>query len=74
MQFLGFVGPALRLLNKGVGALADKSDQNPKTSAFLTVFGAIGGYLGIDPSKIADIGSFLVTAGTALQNLAGGGQ
>ena len=71
MPWLAFVGPALRVLNKGVDFLANKSDVNPKASAAITLLGAAGTYFGIDPSSLAAIGKMLVSLGTVLQSVAG---
>lgn len=67
MPYLAFVGPALRLLNKGVNFLADKSDLNPKTSGSAVIVAAVSGWLGIDPSTRAAIGKALVVLGQMLQ-------
>ena len=69
MPYLAFVGPALRLLNKGVARLADKSDANPKSSAAVALLGAAGTYFGIDPASLATIGKALVYIGTILQSV-----
>lgn len=72
MNYLAFVGPALRFLNKGVAKLASKSDDNPKTSATLAVMGGLATWFNVDPASLAAIGKALVNIGTLLQSIAGG--
>ena len=67
MPYLAFVGPALRLLNKGVNFLADKSDLNPKNSGIAALAGAAATWFGIRPEDVAAIGKALVTLGQMLQ-------
>lgn len=70
MSFLSLVGPALRMFSdKVITPLANSSDKNPKMSSFLTVLTAVGGYLGIDPGKLVDIGSVFIYIGNTFQNL-----
>ena len=69
MNYLALVGPALRLLTKGVNVLADKSDVNPKTSSAIAFLGAATAYFGIDPASLATIGKALVYVGTMLQSV-----
>ena len=67
MPYLAFVGPALRLLNRGVNFLADKSDLNPKTSGIMTIAGAGAAWFGLRPEDVAAIGKALVMLGQMLQ-------
>ena len=67
MNVFALIGPALRLVSRGVGKLAAKSDENPKTSSFLTVFGVLAGYVGVDPGSLASVGRVLIQIGELLQ-------
>lgn len=68
---MNFVAPMIRLAMKGMGLLAEKSDRNPKSAAFMTVFGTVAGYLGIDPGSLQGVGTALVVVGQFLQGIGG---
>ena len=70
MSYLAFVGPALRLLNKGVGFLADKSDLNPKTSGVAALAGAAAAWFGLRPQDVDAMGAALVKLGGLVQAVA----
>ena len=70
MNYLAFVGPALRLLNKGVNFLADKSDLNPKTSGIAALVGAGAGWAGLRPQDVDTLGAALVKLGGLVQAVA----
>ena len=71
MNYFAFVGPALRLFQRGIGVLAEKSDANPKASAFLTVLGAGAGFFRMSPESLAAVGDALIALGSVLRNVAG---
>ena len=70
MPYLAFVGPALRLLNRGVNFLADKSDANPGKSTLAALAGGVATWAGLRPQDIAALGAGLVKLGTLIQGLA----
>lgn len=67
MNFLAFIGPALRILNRGINVLADKSDDYPNASGSAAIVAAGSAWLGIDPTTRAAIGKVIVTLGQMLQ-------
>jgi len=71
MNLLALVGPALRLLNRGVSFLADKSDASPKTSSAVAVLGPLAAWVGIDPSVVGTVGKALITIGNVMVGIGG---
>lgn len=70
MNFVAFVGPALRLF----GRLRAAVNGNPKTAGTLGALAvAVAGWLGLRPEDMAAIGSALVAVGQVLQRLGAGG-
>ena len=66
MPYLAFVGPGLRLLQRGLVFLAAKSDANPNASGLAAIAAAGGTYLGFDPATLAAIGRAVVALGRAM--------
>ena len=60
----GVISPALRKLDNGINNVAKLADKNPKQSGLYAV---LLSWLGIDPSVINDLGSWVVQIGTFLQ-------
>ena len=66
MPYLAFVGPGLRLLQRGLGFLATKSDANPNASGLTAIVGAGAAWAGIRPEDVAALGKLIVVLGKAM--------
>ena len=70
MNYLAFVGPALRLLRRGIDFLADKADLNPRASGIAALLGGGAAWAGLRPQDIDAMGAALVKLGGLVQAVA----